>query len=1000
MSSTPVRRTGPSSRSTEVVSAAASQAGDGATSLAWRAERSYANPIARAFPMVRVEADTLALAGIVLFSLIIRLVMLGDRPLHHDESLHATYSYYLMGSLDPKYYYDPMMHGPLQFHMMAFFYSIFGSSPFSARLWSVTAGTALVAVPWLLRRQLGRWPMFALMAILSLSPIALYFSRFAREDMQFALFTFLMVASLLRYITDRQDGSSYHYRWLLVFGLSTGMAYAAKESIFLTVAMLGGFLVVQISRELLRGPWLAGPVLGVAMIFAGIASHNLKISVVGALFILVIMVFQIWESNRTGPVTEAVRSTPLWAWLLAGGTIVVLFVLLYWPIGYPASWAFVPGSHMQATTLDIPGQAKPKPFNYSTDGLTGGLLYWQAQQPVARGGQPWFYYLFVIPLYEWLVVLFGIVGAVYIALKRRNLSTMLILWWTGASFLIYGWTSEKMPWNALHLVVPLAVLAAIGLVVSIVHTRRWLRYVAIAAAVITGVISTHNAVTLAYVNGANPVEYMVYVQTTPDVPRVFSEMERIQSHLATPLHIQVDNGDTWPWAFYLRDNKKFAIDTYPSNAAGFGTPTQPVLLVGTEDGAYDALKTTLAGRYVAFKEALRWWNPEEYKPAYVDRLNSQGQPTSALQRFGYFLKDAVTPSTWSNIMQWEIGRKPFSPHAWDNSGNQVTFWFLVKKDYISYLSPALQAQAQAQLQAAALQNPFSSKMRPLVPRTTYAAGAAAFSSVGPVASDAHGNVYVGDLSRQRIVELSPTGAVLRSWGSAGTGPGQFNGKFSPSIGGIAVAPNGNVYVTDTWNGRVQEFTPTGAFIRAWGKQNLAQDHLKVDDFYGPRGIAVGTTGWVYVADTGHKRVQVFDLNGKFLRSIGRSGTGLGQFNEPSSVAVDPTGRLFVADYWNSRIQVFNVMGQAQLSFNVMAWQSGSYDEPQIAVDATGRVFVPDPAGARMLVYSPSGKPLYAWGGVGTANGQFTKPVGAVAGSGGTILISDPGNSRIQAFTAP
>jgi sugar lactone lactonase YvrE len=422
--------------------------------------------------------------------------------------------------------------------------------------------------------------------------------------------------------------------------------------------------------------------------------------------------------------------------------------------------------------------------------------------------------------------------------------------------------------------------------------------------------------------------------------------------------------------------------------------------VGTEDGAYDALKTTLAGRYVAFREALRWWNPEEYKGAYIDRLDSAGKPASRVERFGYFLKDLVTPSTWSNIMQWEIQRKPFSPHAWDNYGNQVDFWFLVKKDYIQYLSPALQAQAQSQLHAAALQNPFATKMRPLLPTTTYTAGAKSFTTVGPIASDAHGNVYVGDLSRERIVELSPSGVLLRSWGSPGTGPGQFNGKFSPSIGGIAVAPNGNVYVTDTWNGRVQEFSPSGAFIRAWGQQNLAQSSLKVDDFYGPRGIAVSTSGLVYVADTGHKRVQVFDLQGKFLRSVGQSGTAIGQFNEPSSVAVDPTGRLYVADYWNSRVQVFDARGQVNSSFTVTAWQSGSYDEPQIGVDSAGRVYVPDPTGSRVLVYSAGGKSLYAWGSVGTTNGQFTKPVGAVVGTGGTILVSDPGNSRVQSFTAP
>jgi uncharacterized protein (TIGR03663 family) len=642
-----------------------------------------------------------------------------------------------MGSADPRYYYDPMMHGPLQFHMMAFFYSVFGSSVVSARLWSVTAGTALVAVPWLLRRQLGRWPMFALMAILSISPITLYFSRFAREDMQFALFTFLMIASLLRFVADRQDGSRFHYRWLYVFGMSTGMAYAAKESIYLNLVMIGAFLVVLLSVELLRGAWLGGPVAGGALGLAGVATHHLGLTVAGAIVIAGIMLYHIMVSERTGPVSDAIRTTPACAWLLAGGVVFAIVILLYWPIGYPASWAFVPGAHTEATTLSIPGQAAAKPFTYSTDGLTGGLLYWQAQQPVARGGQPWFYYLFVIPLYEWLVVLFGIVGAVYVALRQRNISTMLILWWTVSSWLIYGWTSEKMPWNALHLVVPLAVLASIGLVAGVTYPRRPLRYLAIAAAVITGLVSTHNAVTLAYVTGGDPVEYMVYVQTSPDVPKVYSEMLRIQSHVNGALHVQVDNGDTWPWAFYLRDNKTFWIDAYPSSASAYGTPTQPVLLVGTEDNAYDGLKASLSGRYVAFREDLRWWNPEEYK-TYAERTDNNGNVLPVTQRVKYFLQDLVTPSTWSNVTQWEIQRRPFTPHAWDNYSRQVDFWFLVQKDYVKYLSPALQAQAQAQLKAVAAQNPFLNKMRPLRPVTTSSAAPATYSSVGPIASDTRG----------------------------------------------------------------------------------------------------------------------------------------------------------------------------------------------------------------------------------------------------------------------
>jgi DNA-binding beta-propeller fold protein YncE len=193
---------------------------------------------------------------------------------------------------------------------------------------------------------------------------------------------------------------------------------------------------------------------------------------------------------------------------------------------------------------------------------------------------------------------------------------------------------------------------------------------------------------------------------------------------------------------------------------------------------------------------------------------------------------------------------------------------------------------------------------------------------------------------------------------------------------------------------VEEFTATGSFIRAWGRQNLNATGLKPDDFYGPRGIAIGPGGSVYVADTGHKRIQVFDANGRFLRSIGETGGGPGQFNEPSSVALDAAGNLFVADFWNARVQEFSARGTYVMSFPVTSWQGG-YDEPQIAVDAADHVLVPDPTGARMLVYSSAGKPMYAWDGA-----PFVKPVSVAVNSAGLAYVVDSGSNSVSAYSAP
>ncbi len=84
--------------------------------------------------------------------------------------------------------------------------------------------------------------------------------------------------------------------------------------------------------------------------------------------------------------------------------------------------------------------------------------------------------------------------------------------------------------------------------------------------------------------------------------------------------------------------------------------------------------------------------------------------------------------------------------------------------------------------------------------------------------------------------------------------------------GIAVGPDGSVYVTDTWNHRIEKFTAAGKFITAWGIFGQGETP---DSFYGPRGLAVDAEGRVYVTDTGNKRIVVFDSNGNFITAVWR-----------------------------------------------------------------------------------------------------------------------------------
>ena len=119
-----------------------------------------------------------------------------------------------------------------------------------------------------------------------------------------------------------------------------------------------------------------------------------------------------------------------------------------------------------------------------------------------------------------------------------------------------------------------------------------------------------------------------------------------------------------------------------------------------------------------------------------------------------------------------------------------------------------------------------------------------------------GSIYVADSGNHRIQHFSADGTVLQAWGtfadlSKGAAPGgTFNEPWD-----VAVAPDGSVYVADTWNHRVQKFTADGKFVKMWGYFGQGE---KPDAFWGPRGLAVDAQGRVYVMDTGNKRIVVFD----------------------------------------------------------------------------------------------------------------------------------------------
>ncbi len=214
---------------------------------------------------------------------------------------------------------------------------------------------------------------------------------------------------------------------------------------------------------------------------------------------------------------------------------------------------------------------------------------------------------------------------------------------------------------------------------------------------------------------------------------------------------------------------------------------------------------------------------------------------------------------------------------------------------------------------------------------------------------------------------------MSAWGRPGTGPGEFK-----ELGAVAVAPEGTIYVADTWNSRVQEFDAAGKFLREWKSE-----------FFAPRGIAVGPAGRVFVSDTGNHRIVRFSGEGAKEKEWGGRGSEPGQFFDPMGLAVAGDGKVFVCDNGNGRLQIFDQDGRPLSAFKVPGWRREVFSEPQVALDKGGTPWVTVPLEKEVRHYSPDGTLLKTIRSQDADHAKFERPMGiAVAPAGDAVFISD------------
>jgi sugar lactone lactonase YvrE len=256
-----------------------------------------------------------------------------------------------------------------------------------------------------------------------------------------------------------------------------------------------------------------------------------------------------------------------------------------------------------------------------------------------------------------------------------------------------------------------------------------------------------------------------------------------------------------------------------------------------------------------------------------------------------------------------------------------------------------------------------------------------------LAIDAYGNLLVADVFK--ILKFSPNGEFLMEWGLGERGSGDYEFDHAHDV---AVAGNGNIYVADGGNNRVQIFDSEANYLTTIDISNEYQSLL-------PEGVAIDAYGYLYV--TANDMVFVYDTNDSnypLIRTFGGSGTALGQLSGASGIyVVDATGEIIITEMDNNRVSIFNSSGEIVTAIGTPDIVDGYFSNPRDIAVVNNRVYVSDTFNYRIQVFNLDGAFLTQWGEWGIENGQFNEPWGIDADSAGNIFVADSNNNRLQKF---
>jgi uncharacterized protein (TIGR03663 family) len=507
-------------------------------------------------------------------------------------------------------------------------------------------------------------------------------------------------------------------------------------------------------------------------------------------------------------------------------------------------------------------------------------------------------------------------------------------------------------------------------------------------------------------------EYLVYAHSAPGPKRALEQIEELSRRTTGGLDLQLayDNETLYPYWWYLRN---YTNVHYFGSTPGRNLLEYPVVVAG--DGNWSKIDPLLGDRYHTSEYTRIWWPNQDYFALSRSRIESEYRADKG--------EEAPPMSTWEYLRRAWGHIKPFFSDAkvrytvlqvWLNrdfapyfqrvgSDTSLTNWnpsnrmkLYIRKDIGALLWD--HGVTPADIPEEEFIDPYAEGMTGATADQSFGGAGSApgqFQRPRAIALAGDGSLYVADTSNHRVQHLTSEGEVLHVWGRFGSlEEGDAPGGTFNEPWGIAVGFDGTVYVSDTWNHRVQMFTPGGEFVGMFGSFGQAE---RPDAFWGPRGVMVDMEGRLHVADTGNKRVVVFDGQGNPISQYGGFGITLGGLDEPVALAQDPEGRIYVTDTWNQRVQVFEEIDpgifQALSQWPIEGWFGQSLDNKPYVAAAGGAICVSDPEGMRALCFNPGGTFLEGWG----DQGQFQMPSGLAFDASCGLWVTDAGRNLVQRF---